>query len=79
MVFSLERWVQSSHFVENASKWPDVTLLIVVLVINLFRTHVVGSPYVSLSIHALISQDSRKSKIAKFHVFFAINENISRL
>jgi hypothetical protein len=49
VVGGLERRMKSSHFVNTASKRPNITLIVVVLLIDLLRAHVVRRAHVSCS------------------------------
>ena len=48
LVQRLERWSKGRHFISQAPKRPNVAFLIIVLVINLLRTHVIRRADVSL-------------------------------
>lgn len=64
LILCLKRWSERSHLVREAAKGPDVTLFIILLLINLFRAHVVRCAYVSLGIHAALIEHASKAKVA---------------
>jgi len=58
LVLSLERWSECRHFISQAAQAPYVALLIVLLLVDLLRAHVVRCANVGLSIHRTIVKHS---------------------
>lgn len=79
LIGGLERSSQSGDLVYHAASWPNVALLIVLLLWNLFRGHVIGSAYVSVGIYWLVTHYSGKAEVAQFNIATAVQEDIAWL
>ena len=70
---SLEAW----HLIDTTACRPYITLFIIPLFLNLFWTHVVRRPNMSVSEHWLITHNSRQSEVTQFDVLISVKEYIS--
>ena len=78
LVLSFERWPQCGHLVGEAAQRPDVTLLIVALLVDLLGAHVVRRADVGLSVDTALVEHSCQTKVTQLRSRLSINEDISR-
>ena len=67
------KWrMQSTQFINNTTQAPYITFFIVLLVMNLFWTHIIGSSNMRESKLALLIHNSSQPKIAQFYITVAV-------
>lgn len=54
-----ERSSEGSNFVDDATRGPDITLLVILLVVDLLGAHVVGGSHVSVSEYRILVHNPR--------------------
>jgi hypothetical protein len=79
MVVGLERGRQVCHLKQDDPERPDVTLLVVALLIALLRTHVERGANVCLCELALPFYAFGKTKVTQLDVLPVIEKNVGRL
>ena len=77
LILCFERRSQSGHLVGETTKRPDVTLLIILLLVDLLGAHVVGRSDVGLGVHRTIIQDSGQSKVSQLCILANVKEDVS--
>jgi hypothetical protein len=75
----LEGRMETSDLVDDTAEGPDVRFLVVALIGDLFRTHVVRSAYLSLSINRFVPHLPGETEVPNLHVHVLVQEHISRL
>lgn len=78
MIVCFEGRSEGGQFVDDAAETPNITLFVVVLLVDLLGWHVVGSAYVGLRVERIAVHDAGQAEIAKFNVVVAVQEDISR-
>ena len=68
LVQCLEGWPKSRHFISQAPQRPNITFLVIALVIDLLGTHVVGRADVRLSEDRSIIENASQAKITQLGV-----------
>ena len=75
----LEWSSQCCDLVDDAAQRPDIALLVILLVIDLFWAHVVGRADVRVGEDRLVPHDARKAKVSQLHVVVCVEEYIAGL
>ena len=75
----LEWRSQGGHFVCEAAERPNITLLVVLLLVDLLGTHVVRGAHVGLGIHGAVVEHARQSKIAQLGILVRVKKDVSWL
>lgn len=73
----LEGWVEGAELVYNTTKRPNVTLLIVLLVMNLLRRHIIRRSDVRERELGFIIKNPRKSKVSQLDVAVQVKEDVA--
>ena len=71
--------MQCTKLVDYATKRPNVTFLIVFLIMNLFRRHVVRSTNVGEGKLRFLVHNSCETEVPQFNITIPVQENISWL
>lgn len=64
MTRRFEWWNEGCHLVSDAAKGPDVTLLIVLEVVDLLGAHIVGSANMGLGKNGLLVHHARQTEVS---------------
>lgn len=67
-VLGLERRVQGTQLIDYAPKRPNVALLVVLLIVNLLRRHVVRGANVRECELGLVVEHARQAEVAELHI-----------
>jgi hypothetical protein len=77
-ILRLKRWVQRTKLINNTAQAPNITFFIVLLVMNLFRRHIIWSSDMCKSKLTFLIHHSSKTKISQFHITITVQKNVSR-
>ncbi len=72
-----KRRSQSCCLVNYAASAPNITLLVILLIVDLFRTHVIGGADMSVGIHRVLVHHPGQPKVTKFDVLFGVEEDVA--
>ena len=78
LVLGLEGRSECGHLVDEAAKGPDVALFVVLLFVDLLRTHVVGGADVGLGVHRAVVHDPGEAKVAQLCVLVLVQKDVAR-
>lgn len=79
MVLSLERWVQSCHFIYKTPERPYIALFIVFALVNLLGAHVVRSAYMGIGKLRVLIHDSGQAEISYLDIAMGVQEDVAWL
>jgi len=71
-----ERGSEGCNLIDDAPRRPNITFLIVLLVINLLRTHVVGGAHVGLGEDRVLIHHPGEPEVAQLHIVVAVQKHI---
>ena len=78
MILGLKRWFESCQLVNDAPKRPNVTLLIVLGVVDLLWAHIVRRANMSVSKLRFAIHHSGQAKVSYLHVAVCVEEYVPR-
>ena len=64
----LKRWTETSHLVDKTAKRPNITLLVVLLLVDLLWTHVVGRSNIGVRVHTALIENARQAEVTQFRI-----------
>jgi len=68
-----------TKLIDDASQWPNITFLIILLIINLLRTHIIWCTNMGKSKLGFVVHYSSQAEISKLDITVSIQEDVSRL
>ena len=77
LVSGFERSPQREHLVDDAARRPDITLLIVALLLNLLWAHVVRCADMGVGKDRLVAHHPAQPEIAQLHVLVRVEEDVA--
>ena len=76
LIFAIEWWFATQHFINNTSEWPPVCRLSMSLIQKYFRRQIFSSTTDTFSIVMSSNVFFWKAKVSNFYVTIMTNENI---
>ena len=70
--------MQGAQFINNTSKRPNIAFLIVLLVVDLLRRHIVGCSDMRECKLRLIVEHASQTEVSQLHVAIEIQEDVAR-
>ena len=77
LILCFKRRSQGSHLVSQAPERPNITLFVVLLVVDLFWAHVVGCADVCLGVNGVTVKDARQAKVTQLDILAPVEEDVS--
>ena len=68
LILRLKRRTKTSHLIHETAKRPNITLLVILLLVNLLWAHVVGRAHVCVRVHAALIEDARQAKVTQLGI-----------